>query len=394
MAASSTSFAGAQRVEQVLAGVRERLEPVEAQEAAGALDGVDRAVDLRQQLGIARVVPRGRPGRGRAGRGSRRLSSRNASTISSSSSRPSGSRPPQASRYRRATAGGAVAVRRRSSPAAPRASVDGSRRCGIADARPRRSAGTGRRGASSSTGELRELLGRAVRLGGALRRAAGGLGDAGDVAGDLVGARGRLADVAADLAGRGRLLLDRRGDRGLDVVDLGDDRADLADRRDRVLRVALDRLDLAADVLGGLAVLRASSLTSLATTAKPLPASPARAASIVAFSASRLVCSAIEVMTLMTLPISAELAPSLATVVVGRLGDRDRLVATRAASVAFLAISRMLAPISSAPAATAARCAHLLGGGGDATSPGRRSPPRAAPSAGSRPRAPPRMPRA
>jgi hypothetical protein len=44
------------------------------------------------------------------------------------------------------------------------------------------------------------------------------------------------------------------------------------------------------------AVSCASSLTSFATTAKPLPASPARAASIVAFSASRFVCSAIEVM--------------------------------------------------------------------------------------------------
>ena len=37
----------------------------------------------------------------------------------------------------------------------------------------------------------------------------------------------------------------------------------------------------------------ASSLTSEATTANPLPASPARAASMVAFSASRLVCDAI-----------------------------------------------------------------------------------------------------
>ena len=46
-----------------------------------------------------------------------------------------------------------------------------------------------------------------------------------------------------------------------------------------------------------LAVCLASSLTSLATTAKPLPASPARAASMVAFSASRLVCWAMEVMT-------------------------------------------------------------------------------------------------
>ena len=64
------------------------------------------------------------------------------------------------------------------------------------------------------------------------------------------------------------------------------------------------------------AVSCASSLTSLATTAKPLPASPARAASMVALSASRLVCSAMLVITLTTLPISAEDSPSLATVAV------------------------------------------------------------------------------
>src|SRR6516165_8143447 len=63
-----------------------------------------------------------------------------------------------------------------------------------------------------------------------------------------------------------------------------------------------------------LAVCLASSLTSLATTAKPLPASPARAASMVAFRARRFVCWAMPVITLMTLPISALLSPSLATV--------------------------------------------------------------------------------
>src|SRR5579883_621367 len=42
-----------------------------------------------------------------------------------------------------------------------------------------------------------------------------------------------------------------------------------------------------------LAVCTASDLTSEATTEKPRPASPARAASMVALSASRLVCSAI-----------------------------------------------------------------------------------------------------
>ena len=41
----------------------------------------------------------------------------------------------------------------------------------------------------------------------------------------------------------------------------------------------------------------ASDFTSLATTAKPLPASPARAASIVAFSASRLVWLAMSVIS-------------------------------------------------------------------------------------------------
>ena len=101
-----------------------------------------------------------------------------------------------------------------------------------------------------------------------------------------------------------------------------------------------------------LAVCLASSLTSLATTAKPLPASPARAASMVAFSASRLVCWAIEVMTLMTLPISALLSPSLATValVVSATltaggGDPGRLVG-------------VLGDLLDARA-------HLLGAGGD-----------------------------
>src|SRR5271165_3498068 len=101
-----------------------------------------------------------------------------------------------------------------------------------------------------------------------------------------------------------------------------------------------------------LAVSLASSLTSLATTAKPLPASPARAASIVALSARRLVCCAIEVMTLITWPISLEDSPNLETVAVVVSAVLTAAVATLAASVAFLAISLMLAPISSAPVAT------------------------------------------
>ena len=59
-----------------------------------------------------------------------------------------------------------------------------------------------------------------------------------------------------------------------------------------------------------LAVWPASVLTSWATTAKPRPASLARAASIVAFSASRLVCSAIEVISLTTSPLRAPASES------------------------------------------------------------------------------------
>ncbi len=40
------------------------------------------------------------------------------------------------------------------------------------------------------------------------------------------------------------------------------------------------------------AVLSANFLTSLATTANPLPCSPARAASMLAFKASKFVCAA------------------------------------------------------------------------------------------------------
>ncbi len=67
------------------------------------------------------------------------------------------------------------------------------------------------------------------------------------------------------------------------------------------------------------AVSCASSLTSFATTAKPRPASPARAASMVAFSARRLVCAAIELTTATTPAISSEETPSWATV---RVVDR------------------------------------------------------------------------
>ncbi len=56
------------------------------------------------------------------------------------------------------------------------------------------------------------------------------------------------------------------------------------------------------------AVCAASAFTSLATTAKPRPAAPARAASIVALSARRLVWPAMDEIKPTTSPIRAELA--------------------------------------------------------------------------------------
>jgi hypothetical protein len=73
---------------------------------------------------------------------------------------------------------------------------------------------------------------------------------------------------------------------------------------------------------------------------------------MVAFSASKFVCCAIDVMTLITLPISALLSPSLPTMVLVVSATLTADVATRAASAAFFAISRMLADISSVPVAT------------------------------------------
>ena len=53
ISASSSSRPGAQGIEQVLPGMCQSLEPVVAEKTAGSLDGVDRTINLRQQLGIA-----------------------------------------------------------------------------------------------------------------------------------------------------------------------------------------------------------------------------------------------------------------------------------------------------------------------------------------------------
>ena len=81
-------------------------------------------------------------------------------------------------------------------------------------------------------------------------------------------------------------------------------RADLLDGGDRVVGRGLHAGDLACrSPRSPWRSAWRALFTSEATTAKPRPASPARAASMVALSASRLVCSAIAVMSRTTSPM-------------------------------------------------------------------------------------------
>ena len=83
----------------------------------------------------------------------------------------------------------------------------------------------------------------------------------------------------------------------------------------------------------------ASLRTSAATTANPRPASPARAASIAALSASRLVCSAIALISSRISPIFWLRSPSDS--------ERSAIVST------FSCMSRIVSPVCSAAPATA-----------------------------------------
>src|SRR6185503_18040632 len=108
--------------------------------------------------------------------------------------------------------------------------------------------------------------------------------------GGVGGALGGGFHAARDFLGGGPLFGDGRRNRAADIADLADDALDRGDRLDRTVGGALHAGDLRADLLGGAAGLAGQRLHLAATTAKPRPASPARAASMVALSARRLVC--------------------------------------------------------------------------------------------------------
>ena len=100
------------------------------------------------------------------------------------------------------------------------------------------------------------------------------------------------------------------------------------------------------------AVWVARLFTSFATTAKPFPASPARAASIVAFSASRLVCEAMSAISFTTSPMRAAAVESCAIVWSVELACAAASDATLALCSTWRAISWIEAESSSAAVAT------------------------------------------
>jgi hypothetical protein len=112
-----------------------------------------------------------------------------------------------------------------------------------------------------------------------------GLGDAGNIGGNALRPLRGMLDVPRDFACGRVLLFNRRGNGRGDLADAADGLADFGDSVDCVSGRPWIAPTCAAMSSVAFAVCVASAFTSEATTAKPLPASPARAASIVAFMA-------------------------------------------------------------------------------------------------------------
>ena len=138
------------------------------------------------------------------------------------------------------------------------------------------------------------LTGRSTQHQSSLRaRLRGRRGDVGDVLRNPVGSGGGLLHAGGDFLRSGALLFDGRCNRGRDLVHFHDRRANALDVFHHLLGFGLDRGDLRADFLGGLGRLARQRLDLACDDGKAAcrPRRPARA-SMVALSASKLVCDA------------------------------------------------------------------------------------------------------
>ncbi len=147
-------------------------------------------------------------------------------------------------------------------------------------------------GGFQQEGLASQALGDLEHLAGGLAGLLGGVVHPADVGGGGARADRGAVDVAGDLLRRGALLLDGSRNRGGSSTTWP-----IAWIDSTALRVApcIVLIWVAISPVAR-AIWLARLFTSVATTAKPLPASPARAASMTAFSASRLVCAAMLLM--------------------------------------------------------------------------------------------------
>ena len=181
------------------------------------------------------------------------------------------------------------------------------------------------RGCLSLIERLRLLLDRRLRLAGAGRLF---FGRAGDLLGAFLrfgrrpfGLNGRVQHFLAPLRNSPHVFAaifesfhDRGGRSGFRRCDLGR----CLHRADNAADIDLDLARQALDLLGTLSEVSASARTSSATTAKPRPWSPARAASMAAFKASRLVWSEMRLTVRVISPMSLRAALQLGDDLDGR----------------------------------------------------------------------------